>query len=67
MGGDFAPQNVVAGAVDALRCYGKITKIYLVGDQTRLAAELKKPFLQTASSEEGKIRISHPQGCPWLN
>lgn len=42
MGGDHAPQNVVAGAADALRCYGKITKLYLVGDQTRVAAELKK-------------------------
>ena len=39
MGGDFAPQNVVAGAVDALRSYGKIQKIYLVGDTARIKAE----------------------------
>lgn len=42
MGGDFAPQNVVAGAVDALRTYGKITKLYLVGDKARVEAELQK-------------------------
>src|SRR5262245_33846826 len=42
MGGDHAPHNVVAGAADALRSYGKITKLFLVGDQTRVEAELKK-------------------------
>src|SRR5205085_1871966 len=41
MGGDFAPQNTIAGAVLALREYPKITKLFLVGDQARIEAELK--------------------------
>ena len=57
MGGDFAPQNVVAGAVDALRSNGKITKLYLVGDTARISAELKKlnfsdPRLQVVHASE---------------
>ena len=42
MGGDFAPQNIVAGAVDALRDNSHISHLYLVGDQTRVEAELRK-------------------------
>jgi glycerol-3-phosphate acyltransferase PlsX len=42
MGGDHAPRNIVAGAVLALRGNGPISKLYLVGDQTRVAAELQK-------------------------
>jgi glycerol-3-phosphate acyltransferase PlsX len=42
MGGDYAPQNVVAGAVDALRSLGKIEKLFLVGDQPRVEAELRR-------------------------
>ena len=40
MGGDFAPKNTVAGAVQALREYPQITKLYLVGDTGRVKAEL---------------------------
>jgi phosphate acyltransferase len=40
MGGDFAPKNTVAGAVEALRIYKKITKLFLVGDTDRIKAEL---------------------------
>ncbi len=36
MGGDYAPRNVVAGAVDALCSYGKIQKLFLVGDTARI-------------------------------
>lgn len=42
MGGDFAPQNIVAGAVAALRLYPEITGLYLTGDTPRIEAELKK-------------------------
>src|SRR5271169_514879 len=42
MGGDFAPLNIVAGAVAALRDNSRITKLYLVGDQPRVEAELRK-------------------------
>jgi glycerol-3-phosphate acyltransferase PlsX len=40
MGGDYAPKNTVAGAVEALREFPKITKLYLVGDEARVKAEL---------------------------
>ena len=40
MGGDFAPKNTVAGAVEALRENQQITKLYLVGDTERIKAEL---------------------------
>jgi glycerol-3-phosphate acyltransferase PlsX len=42
MGGDFAPQNIVAGACAALRQDGPLAKLFLVGDQARLQAELAK-------------------------
>jgi glycerol-3-phosphate acyltransferase PlsX len=42
MGGDFAPRNVVAGAVEALRDNSHVTHIDLVGDQARIEAELRR-------------------------
>lgn len=42
MGGDFAPQNIVAGTVQALRNDGPISRLCLVGDQERVRAELQK-------------------------
>ncbi len=42
MGGDYAPQNTVAGAVMALREYPKITKLFLTGDEQAITAELRK-------------------------
>ncbi len=42
MGGDDAPQNIIAGAVLALREQPEITKLHLVGDTERIKAELKK-------------------------
>jgi glycerol-3-phosphate acyltransferase PlsX len=40
MGGDFAPKNIVAGAVLALRENAAITKLFLVGDTDRIKTEL---------------------------
>jgi len=40
MGGDYAPENVIAGVIDALHEY-KVT-IVLIGIQDRIEAELKK-------------------------
>jgi glycerol-3-phosphate acyltransferase PlsX len=42
MGGDYAPQNIIAGAVEALADFSDLTKLYLVGDTPRIEAELKK-------------------------
>jgi glycerol-3-phosphate acyltransferase PlsX len=54
MGGDYAPQNVVAGAVDALRSISKIQRLYLVGDQNRIEAELKN-----AGVTDARLDIRH--------
>ncbi len=40
MGGDHAPQATVAGAVLALREFPKLEKLFLVGDESRIRAEL---------------------------
>jgi glycerol-3-phosphate acyltransferase PlsX len=42
MGGDYAPQATVAGAVLALREFPKLEKLFLVGDEARIRAELDK-------------------------
>lgn len=42
MGGDYAPQNIVAGASEALRDTGPIDRLYLVGDQPQVEAQLKR-------------------------
>ena len=42
MGGDFAPRNIVAGAVDALREQDRITRLFLVGDAAGIEVELAK-------------------------
>lgn len=54
MGGDYAPQNVVTGAADALRSSGKIQKLFLVGDTPRVEAELKK-----AGITDSRLQIVH--------
>jgi glycerol-3-phosphate acyltransferase PlsX len=42
MGGDFAPLEIVKGSVEAARLYPHISKIYLVGREDDLRAELAK-------------------------
>ena len=52
MGGDFAPENVVAGVVDAVKEFN--VKITLIGIEDRVRAELKK-----YSYPAGLIEIVH--------
>ena len=40
MGGDFAPREIVKGAVEAARGLSGIDKLFLVGDETAIRAEL---------------------------
>jgi glycerol-3-phosphate acyltransferase PlsX len=54
MGGDFAPKNTVAGAVEALREFPLITKLFLVGDTDRIKAELA-----THQFSDARIEIVH--------
>jgi glycerol-3-phosphate acyltransferase PlsX len=42
MGGDHAPRNCVDGAVLALREYPHLEKLFLVGDEARVRAELDR-------------------------
>jgi glycerol-3-phosphate acyltransferase PlsX len=54
MGGDHAPQNCVAGAVLALREYPHLEKLFLVGDEARVRAELDRH-----GCADGRIHIVH--------
>ncbi len=54
MGGDFGPSTLVAGAVMALREYRHIQKLYLVGDERQIKAELRKHRL-----DDSRIEIVH--------
>lgn len=42
MGGDFAPQNPIQGALEALQAYPSIEILYLVGPETLLKEEVLK-------------------------
>lgn len=42
MGGDFAPERPVEAAVRALQLYPKISRLFLVGDEARIQAELDR-------------------------
>jgi len=42
MGGDFAPLEIVKGAVEAARGLSGVEKLFLVGDETAIRAELAK-------------------------
>ena len=54
MGGDFAPGEVVAGAVEAADKLGAISQLILVGDETAIRGELAK-----CSSVSHKVEIVH--------
>jgi glycerol-3-phosphate acyltransferase PlsX len=54
MGGDYAPQNIIKGAVKALADFPKITRLYLVGDEDRIKAEL-----QTLGCNDHRIILTH--------
>lgn len=55
MGGDFAPVNPVEGVVQALREYDDFSVI-LVGDETKIRAELAKHYV---TPFESRITIHH--------
>jgi glycerol-3-phosphate acyltransferase PlsX len=55
MGGDFAPKNPIAGAIEALRAYPDV-ELLLVGDEAKIQAELDKYSLGDLSA---RIEIKH--------
>ena len=42
MGGDYAPRNIVEGAVLALKAYAHLSKLFLVGDRAAIEEELRR-------------------------
>lgn len=54
MGGDFAPQEIVPGCVEAVRKHAGITRLILVGDHARLRHEL-----EACGSSPDEIDIHH--------
>lgn len=54
MGGDHGPGQIVEGAVLALREYETLSKLYLVGDQNRIEAELSR-----LAFSDPRIQIVH--------
>ncbi len=55
MGGDFAPRNPIAGAVEALRDFPDI-EVILVGDEAKVRAELGN---HDVASLSGRIHFHH--------
>jgi len=53
MGGDFAPVNTVAGAIDALRESGGRFSVVMVGQEQLINEELRKPSNQVAGIHGG--------------
>ncbi|HEY5741250.1 MAG TPA: hypothetical protein VIS99_01810, partial [Terrimicrobiaceae bacterium] len=54
MGGDYAPQNTVAGAVMALKEYAEIEKLFLTGDRAAVNREL-----QAQGCHDPRIDVIH--------
>jgi phosphate acyltransferase len=54
MGGDFAPQAIVEGAVRAVRACKDIEQLFLVGDEPAIQAELVR-----CGGNPGRIEIRH--------
>jgi len=54
MGGDYAPQNIVAGAVAALRANREVSRLFLVGNKERISAEI-----QRQNCTDSRLEIVH--------
>ena len=54
MGGDYAPQNIVHGAVLALAEFPQISRLFLTGDTARIEAELRRH-----GCNDARIEIVH--------
>jgi glycerol-3-phosphate acyltransferase PlsX len=54
MGGDHAPEEIVAGAVDAAGKIDAVSKVILVGDESAIRAELAK-----CASVSPKVEVFH--------
>ena len=54
MGGDFAPQAIVEGALLAVRACAAIDCLYLVGDESAIRAELAR-----CGGNPGRVEIRH--------
>ena len=57
MGGDFAPEQIVKGAVWAVKRYD--CEIVLVGDRTQIQTQLDTFYPEWKTSRDSKITIHH--------
>ncbi|WFB37451.1 phosphate acyltransferase PlsX [Kiritimatiellota bacterium B12222] len=55
MGGDFAPDEIVPGCVEAVRTYPSVEKVILVGDESRIRSQLRA----CGALEEERLEIFH--------
>jgi len=71
MGGDYAPTNIVSGAILALREYHRISKLFLVGDRDQIIRHLgeqnyedqRVEVVHTTQVIEMSDRIQHLDYC----
>ncbi|MEO8211532.1 MAG: phosphate acyltransferase PlsX [bacterium] len=54
MGGDFAPEQAVLGAIEARKTLPQNIELVLIGDRNKII-----PLLQSAGSEESNFKIVH--------
>ena len=54
MGGDFAPGTIVEGALQAVRSCGEIERLFLVGDEKAVQAEIDR-----CGGNPGRVEIRH--------
>jgi len=54
MGGDYAPTNIVSGAILALREYHRISKLFLVGDRDQIIRHLGEQ-----NYEDQRVEVVH--------
>lgn len=55
MGGDYAPANIIEGAILALKADQRIKTLFLVGDESRIRSELDKHGF----SKDPRVEIIH--------
>jgi glycerol-3-phosphate acyltransferase PlsX len=51
MGGDFAPDSIIEGAIDSLKHLSKVEKLVLIGDENRILLKLNEMSAEPSSFE----------------
>lgn len=59
MGGDFAPRAIIEGIAEAVDSVPQVDKMFLVGDQDRIATELER----VGKTGDPRLEIVHTDQC----